>query len=121
MTTYVVPTDSVHTSAALCDYLVDRVGGDDAVHAIYSQDDASASADRDGEDALNAVYARLGAVAAVETHVRGTTPAGDIRALAAEVDADEVVIGSGGSEGVGSITEQVVTEADCPVVVIPLV
>jgi len=123
MTTFVVPTDSVHTSAALCDYLVDRVGGDDTVHAVYAQDDASASAaDRDGDDALNAIYARLGAVATVETHRvdRGPTPAEGIRAVAAEVGVDEIVLGAGGPpEGVGSVTGAVIANADRPVVVVP--
>jgi len=124
MTTFVLSTDSVHTSAALCDYLVDRLDEDDTVHAVASLLDTAASADdrRDGEDALNAVYARLGAVATVETHRldRGNTPAADVGAVAADVGADEIVLEAGGSsDGIGDVTEGVVASADCPVVVVP--
>ena len=122
MTTFIVPTDSVHAGAALCDYLIDRVDGDDTVHAVYVPEDPSASAARDGDDALNAVYARLGAVATVETHRvdRGTTPAEGIRAAAMELGVDEIVLGAGGSpEGIGSVTEAVAASADRPVVVVP--
>ena len=55
MTTFVVATNSVHTSAALCDYLVGRAGDEDTVHAINSHlDEESATGEelRDGEDAL---------------------------------------------------------------------
>ncbi|WP_253738571.1 universal stress protein [Halohasta salina] len=122
MTTFVVPTDSVHTAAALCDYLVDRLGEDDTVHAVSVQPDTSASAAerRDGDDALNAVYARLGAVSTVETHrVDGSeTSAAGVRTVAAETEADEIVLGVDG--GLGSATEAVVADADCPVVIVPL-
>ena len=69
MTTFVVATDSVHTSAALCDYLFDRVDEDDTVYAINSlhDEDADAEAIRDGKDALNAVASRLAAATTVET------------------------------------------------------
>ena len=121
MTTFVVPTDSVHTAAAICDYLIDRLDGDDTVHAVtsLSGDSATAADRRDGEDARNAVFARLGGVATVETHRldSGTTPAEDIHAVAAELGADEIVLGAGGSSG--SVTERVVADADRPVVVVP--
>ncbi|MFW6320390.1 MAG: universal stress protein [Halohasta sp.] len=129
MTTFVVATNSVHTSAALCDYLVDRVGEGDTVHAINSQlDEASASAAelRDGEDALNGIYSRLGALTTVETHqfVRGNVPAEDILSMAEEVDADEIVLGvrkptSTSKVAIGSVTEQVLLHSDRPMAVIP--
>jgi len=129
MTTFVVATNSVHTSAALCDYLVDRVGDEDTVHAINSHPDAESATDeelRDGEDALNAIYARLGAQTTVETRqfVRGNVPAEDILSFADEVDADEIALGvrkptPTSKVAIGSVTEQVLLHSSRPMAVIP--
>ena len=129
MTTFVVATNSVHTSAALCDYLVDRTGGDDTVHVINSHPDAESVTDeelRDGEDALNAVYSRLGATTTVETHqlVRGNVPAEDVLSFADAVDADEIVLGvrkptPTSKVAIGSVTEQVLLHSSRPMAVIP--
>jgi len=129
MTTFVVATNSVHTSAAICDYLVDRVEEADTVHAVNSHlDEESATADelRDGEDALNAIYARLGGVATVETDqfIRGNVPAEDILSVSEDVDADEIVLGvrkptPTSKVAIGSVTEQVLLHSDRPMAVIP--
>jgi len=129
MTTFVVATNSVHTSAALCDYLVDRVDGGDTVHAINSQLDSASVTDeelRDGNDALNAIYARLGAATTVDTHqfVRGNVPAEDILSFTEEVDADEIVLGvrkptPTSKVAIGSVTEQVLLHSSRPMAVIP--
>lgn len=63
MRTSVVATNSVHTSAALCDYLRERVDEDDAVHVVNPQfggDQTSSDDIRDGEDAPEAAESRLG-------------------------------------------------------------
>jgi nucleotide-binding universal stress UspA family protein len=128
MTTFVVATDSVHTSAALCDYLFDRVDEADAVYAINSlhDEDADPEAIRDGKDALNAVASRLAAVTTVETEQfsRGNVPAEDILSFSEEVDADEIVLGvrkpsPTNKAAIGSVSEQVLLHSDRPMAVVP--
>ncbi len=129
MSTFLVPTNSVHVSATLCDYLIDRVGTDDTVHAINSQvgsDDTTADDVRDGEDALNAVQSRLGAKTTVETHqfIRGNDPATDVLSYAEEIDADEIVIGlrkrnPTGKLLFGSVAQRILLNADRPMAVVP--
>ena len=128
MTTFVVATDSVHTSAALCDYLFDRVAEDDTVHAINSihDEDADPEAIRDGKDALNAVASRLAAVTTVETEQfsRGNVPAEDILSFSEAVDADEIVLGvrkptETSNVAIGSVSEQVLLHSDRPMAVVP--
>ncbi|MFC7043163.1 universal stress protein [Halonotius sp. GCM10025705] len=128
MTTFVVATDSVHTSAALCDYLFDRVAEDDTVYAINSlhDEDADPEAIRDGKDALNAVASRLAAVTTVKTEQfsRGNVPAEDILSFSEEVDADEIVLGvrkptETSKVAIGSVSEQVLLHSDRPMAVVP--
>lgn len=130
MTLYLVATDHVDTSARLCDYLVDRVGDADVIHAVNSLPggDATDSRDvRDGEEALNVIFSRLGGFTTVETHqfVRDNEPHEDVLRQADEVGADELVIGirqrSPTSKIVfGSTAQQVLRRADRPVVAVPL-
>lgn len=128
MTTFVLATNSVHTSAAICDYLERRVTTGDAVHAVNSQPggDATGPERRDGQDALNVVRTRLGAVATVETEqiVGGNDPARDVLNHADRVSADEVVIGIrrralDASIDLGATAEALLAETDRPVVVVP--
>jgi len=128
MTTFVVATDSVHTSAALCDYLFDRIDEADTVYAINSIHDANADPEaiRDGKDALNAVASRLAAVTTVETEQfsRGNVPAEDILSFSETVDADEIVLGvrkptETSKVAIGSVSEQVLLHSDRPMAVVP--
>jgi len=50
-----IATDSVHTTAAACDYLEPRLNGDDTVAVVTVPADEA----RDAEDALNVATARL--------------------------------------------------------------
>ncbi|MFB6108448.1 MAG: universal stress protein [Haloplanus sp.] len=130
MATYVLGTDDVNASSSLCDYLSGRLTDADVVHAVNSLPggDRTDSTDvRDGEDAVNVVRSRLGALTTVETHqfVRGNEPHEDLLAHAAAVDADELVVGvrkrSPAADVVfGSTTRAVLLHADRPVVVVPL-
>lgn len=54
---YLVATDSVHTTAAACGYLGDRLDPDDAVSVLT----VTGSDPRTGEDALNVAKARSSA------------------------------------------------------------
>ena len=131
MTTYVVGTNSVHTSATLCDYLATRVGQGDTVVAVNSLrggDDTSSQDARDGEDALNAVASRLGERCTVETHqyIRDNAPHEDLLAAVEEFDADELVVGIRKRNPTakvvfGSTAQSILLNADVPMAVIPLV
>jgi nucleotide-binding universal stress UspA family protein len=130
MTVYVVATDHVDSSARLCDYLIDRVGDGDVVHAVNSLPGGEATDTRDvrdGEEALNVIFSRLGGFTTVETHqfVRDNEPHEDVLQQASEVDADELVIGirqrSPTSKIVfGSTAQRILRRVDRPVVAVPL-
>ncbi|MGM0590482.1 MAG: universal stress protein [Halobacteriota archaeon] len=130
MTTFVLGTNDVNTSAALCDYLQERVGPGDVVYAVNSLrggDETSSDEVRDGSDALNVVEVRLGASATVETHqfVRDNSPVEDLLACVADADADELVIGlrtrSPTAKIVfGSTAQDVLLRANVPIAVVPL-
>ncbi|MGQ4555202.1 universal stress protein [Halobellus sp. GM3] len=130
MTTYVLATNHVDTSARLCDYLVDRVSRSDTVHAVNSLhggDETDTEDVRDGEESLTVVSSRLGAVTTVETHqfVRGNDPYEDVLAQAEAADADELVIGirkrNPTSKVVfGSTAQRILLHSDRPIVAIPL-
>lgn len=120
---YLLATDSVHTTAAACDYLQDRAGPEDGVRAVHVQSDEGDDA-RDGREALNVATVRLGAVADVDTEQRSGRPAEELLAAAEEFDADEIVLGvrggeSGSESAVGSTARAVLGDADRPAVVVP--
>ena len=121
MTRFLVATDSVHTTAAACDYLAGRLSAGDSVHALAVVEPGAD--DRDADDALNVAAARLGAIATVETEAREGTPAEVVLDAASTVD--EVVIGArsgrpGADAGVGSTARRLLVEATVPIVVVPL-
>jgi len=130
MTTFVLGTDTVDTSAALCDYLDGLVGADDRVVAVNSLPggDATSAGDvRDGEDALNVASVRLSAACTVETHqfVRGNDPAEDLLAAVEAEDADELVLGVRKRNPTakvvfGSVAQSVLLNANVPMRVVPL-
>lgn len=120
---YLVATDSVHTTAAACDYLEDRLDGPgtDTVTLLT----VSAGEDRDAGDAANVARARLTGRATVETLERTGDPAETILDAVDEVDAAVLVIGPrSGSPGadadLGSTARSVLARAPVPAVVVPL-
>ena len=129
MTTFLVATNSVHTSAVLCDYLDGRLRDGDVVHAVNSLrggDETTATHTRDGEDALNAVVSRLSEKASVETHqlIRGNSPATDVLQEAEAVDADEIVIGIRKRNPTakvvfGSVAQEILLQSNRPMAVVP--
>lgn len=122
---FLIGTDSVHTTAAICDYLDERAASDDDVTAIAAFPADDEAARRDGQEALNVARVRLATVGTVETELREGKPASVLLEVAAEVDADELVVGTRGgtpssSSPVGSTTRAVLEQASRPAVVVPI-
>ncbi|MEF8881965.1 MAG: universal stress protein [Halapricum sp.] len=122
MTTYLLASSSVHTSATACDYLADRLDADDTVMVLgVAEPDAP---ERDVGDAINVARARL-APATVWTERREGEPVEVIFALADEIDADEFLLGQrrgdpdADGSGLGSTAAAVAGEAARPVVIVP--
>ena len=116
MTRFLLATDSVHATAAGCDYLVDRTDGDDAVIALTVLEGADPERERDAADALNVATVRL--PGATETARREGTPAPAILEAARERDADEIVLVATDSGGPSSTVRAVLADAERPVVVV---
>ena len=121
MTTFLVATASVHTTAAACDYLGDRVTADDTVLVVSVTDDDTD--ERDAGDATNVARTRL-VEPTVETLVREGRPSETIQDLVAERDVDEVVIGArrgdpDAAPGLGGTAADLLVSLDVPVVVVP--
>ncbi|GAB3030360.1 universal stress protein [Natronobiforma cellulositropha] len=122
---YLAPTDSVHTTAALCDYLDGRLTSDDTVTVVAVADDPDPDARRDCQDALNVAPVRLAGVDTLETAVLEGDPADAVLDAAAEREADELVIcvRSGHPDAtaeVGSTASAILARTPIPVVVAPL-
>jgi nucleotide-binding universal stress UspA family protein len=113
-------TDSVHTSAAIADYLDHRPA--ERVRVV------TVGETRDGREALNAARVRL-AGADVEEEVLSGDPADPeavasaIREAAAEHGADAILCGRGqwADDGTdpNSVTGRLVATANRPVIVVP--
>lgn len=122
MTRYLVPTRSVHTTAAACDHLTGELDPDDVVTVLTVAD---GTADRDGEDALNVAVARLSGLATVEQERRKGDPGEAVIATVDDLGADCVVLGArrgepGTDRGIGNTLGHVLGHANVPVVVVPL-
>jgi nucleotide-binding universal stress UspA family protein len=128
MTTVLVGTDSVHTTAAACDYLAPQLNSDDTV-LLCSIPNGPVS-ERDAGDAGNVARTRL-----VEPSVElldpdslsdGETVAAMLREAATASDADELVVGTHrgdpetAGEPPGSTVRNLLADAHRPVVVVPV-
>lgn len=122
MTTVLVATASVHTTAAACDHLAADLGAGDSVVVLGVAEPRLD--DRDPGDAANVARTRL-VEPAVETLVREGDPAEEILAAAVEFDVDGIVLGATrgdpatAGEPPGSTVEAVLAAADRPVTVLP--
>lgn len=121
---YLVATDVVHTTAAACDYLEERLEAGDAVSVVTVPEDDG----RDAGDALNVANARLMGTATVDVErlddEDGNDTADTILAAATERDVDALVLGThaGAPEAgpaLGSTARTVVEAAAVPVVIVP--
>lgn len=120
-----VVTDSVHATAAACDYLEDRLTPEDAVTVV-----AVAVADpdtRDAGDATNVATARLTGHVDLET-VRITAEGDDqlpgaVLEAVTDHDVDEVLLDAGlvgsADERVSDAITRIIGRTSVPVVVVP--
>ncbi|PSP54496.1 universal stress protein UspA [Halobacteriales archaeon QS_1_67_19] len=128
MTTYLVGTDGLETSAALSEYLGETVREGDVVHVVCALGPTPEQAEIDrGEEAIAVFADGLGDRISVEHHrpIRSTPPARELLITAREVDADRIVVGlrqHSRTERVisGSTAQDVLKNADRPVVAVPL-
>ena len=122
---YLLATDSVHTTAAGCDYLLDaaRLDPDDRVTVLtVTEPDTD---ERDAGDAGNVATARLTGFCELAFEERAGDPADEILDALDTLDADVLLAGPhGGSPGrgpeLGETARAVVDGATVPVVVLPL-
>lgn len=130
---YLAAVDTVHTAAALSDYLDERVDAEDEVVAVTVHESARESVaddspadERDGQEALNVIGVRL-AVPAVETVERRGDAATELLDVASGFGVNEIVVGrragtrDAPASGLGSTAETVLVDAERPVVVLPFV
>ena len=122
MTTFLVATASVHTTAAACDYLTERVTPDDTV-LVVSVTEAGMD-QRDAGDATNVARTRL-VDPAVETITEEGRPSDVVQDVVAERGVDEVLIGPrrgdpDATPGLGGTAADLIVSLDVPVVVVPL-
>ncbi|NHN47167.1 universal stress protein [Halostella sp. JP-L12] len=121
---YLVGTDSVHTSAAACDYLEPRLADRDEVVAVAVVESGDDAERRDRQEALNVFRVRLPA-AAPETALRDGDAAAELLAAADERDADELVVGPHRGDpdldgAPGGTLVDLLADATRPVAVVPL-
>lgn len=91
MTTVLVASASVHTTAAACDHLAGRLDAGDAVVVLGVEEPGLDEWDL--ADAANVARTRL-VEPAIETLTRTGEPADAIAVVADERDADAVVVGA---------------------------
>ncbi|AGB38930.1 hypothetical protein [Natronococcus occultus] len=110
-----VGTDSVHATAAICDYLEDELVDDVTIVAPVEPGDETAR--RDGQEALNVASVRL-VGADVETELREDGSGSVLCEVAATIEPDEVIVGS---SDVLEPERRALLEAErWPVVVVPV-
>jgi len=118
MTRFLIATDSVHATAAACDYLGDRLDPDDAVRAVAAV--GGETTERDAAEALNVVPVRL-PTADAETATPEGDPAAAVGAAAADFEADEVVLAARSdpdAPGLGETARAILAAASVPAVVV---
>ncbi|CAI49417.1 UspA domain protein [Natronomonas pharaonis DSM 2160] len=119
-TQYLVATDSVHTTAAACDYLDPRLAADDTVTVATVADGS-----RDGGDATNVATVRLAGHEVTTTELDDEDVETAVLGAATERSADVLIIGPHAGEpeagpAVGRTARNIIEGATVPVVVVPL-
>jgi nucleotide-binding universal stress UspA family protein len=118
VTRFLVATDSVHATAAACDYLAGRLAEGDAVLVVAV---VGGDADeRDAAEALSVATPRLAAADADTTRREGD-PVAELAAAAEAFGADELVLAARsdpGATGLGETASAVLAATTLPVVVV---
>jgi len=117
----ILASDSVHTTAAACDYLANRLDSGDSVVLLTVREPAVT--ERDAADAANVARVRL--AQPVETRTGEGEPAAVIRDVARAERVDEVVVGTVRGDPTlagdppGSTVRALLADPPAPVVVLP--
>ncbi|MDQ2051774.1 universal stress protein [Natronolimnohabitans sp. A-GB9] len=135
---FLLPTDGSDGAAIAAEWGISLAAWlESTVHALYSVDtsrfsgsqepgDVLGELERQGEDAIEAVRERADDVdVSVSGSITTGTPATVILSYATERDVDMIVMGTHGQTGIGqwflgSVTENVVRQADVPVFCVPV-
>jgi nucleotide-binding universal stress UspA family protein len=122
VTSYLLATASVHTTAAAADCLGDRLDPADTVTVVAVREPDAPG--RDVGDAANVARSRL-AAAAPTVETREGDPETEIRAAIDDHDPDELLLGprrgvADTHAGVGSTARALLADLDRPAVVLPL-
>ena len=122
---YLLATDSVHTTAAGCDYLLGRLDPSDRVTVLTVAEPADGTDGRDTGDAANVATARLTGFCELAFEEREGEVGETILDAADSLAADVLLVGPhAGSPGagpeLGGTARAVLEGASVPVVVLPL-
>lgn len=127
MVTYLVGTDGVSASEAICDHLDDLVDQDDRLQVVNVQATEDVDELQAGESALETFTDHFGDRIEVTVHQvnRGNDPAQELVMFADEVDADHVVVAlrrHTRTERVifGSVSHSLLEQVTRPITLVPL-
>jgi nucleotide-binding universal stress UspA family protein len=118
---YIVATESVHTTAAACDYLLETLSSGDQVTVltITSPDNKS----RDAADAANVATARLTGACELAFEQQNGEPAAEIEKAADTLDTDVILMGVhsgqvGARSDLGNTAQSVLESVSIPTVIL---
>lgn len=127
MVTYLVGTDGIEASEALCAFLAETVVPGDTVEVVNVLTEDDVEAIDAGGEALAAFEGAFDDRATVSTRQvnRGRDPSTEIVEMAREVDADRVVMGlrqHSRTERIifGSVAQSLLKKIDRPITLVPL-
>ncbi|MEF8841907.1 MAG: universal stress protein [Haloarculaceae archaeon] len=127
MTTYLVGTDGIEASEALCAFLVETVVPGDTVEVVNVLTEDDVEAIDAGGEALTAFEGAFDDRVTVSTRQvnRGRNPSTEIVEMARDIDADRIVMGlrqHSRTERIifGSVAQSLLKKVDRPITLVPL-
>jgi len=120
---YIVATESVHTTAAACDHLLEILTSGDQVTILTVTSPSSES--RDAADAANVATARLTGACELAFKQREGEPAAEIEKTADTLNADVILVGihsgqAGTGPDLGRTAQAVIESVSIPTVILQL-